>query len=444
MSDNLFRAALDELGAVLAKIDERPIDAACRMIAGARTIGVYGCGREALQIKGFAMRLFHLGLPVAVVGDMTMSALGRGDVFLVTSGPGETSTVLALMQSAKTAGATNLLLTAEPESSAASLPTSRCVSRRRPWPAIRAKGNLRPADGFGLRRRAVRAVRGDGAKARDTDRRHARGDTRQAHQHGVSEPYMKPWPALIRPALAMTSTKWRLRSWQTQRPAACGWRQGAGGAGSALVVEYLTQCVLDRDQVLLVRHHLVDRLVGLRVLVHQGGGAVRVPGAAAHRLSQGRGRQLPLRPGARHPAAGSVGAGVVRHRVTEPAHDVRARAHRARDHALVAGVGLDGSPTGDPQVLTVVPLLSAETVIAVAGENIVLQGERRSAVYDRAKGFFEAVNCLDGRNRPASPLYSGPTRLEPLPMRRDEKEQRAQIAAHDAHHVDRRWRFAET
>ena len=44
------------------------------------------------------MRLFHLGLPVAVVGDMTMPALGPGDVFLVTSGPGETSTVLALMQ----------------------------------------------------------------------------------------------------------------------------------------------------------------------------------------------------------------------------------------------------------------------------------------------------------------------------------------------------------
>ena len=121
MSDNPFRAALDELGAVLAKLDEKPIDAACRMIADARTIGVHGCGREALQIRGFAMRLFHLGLPVAVVGDMTMPALGSGDVLLVTSGPGETSTVLALMRTAKAAGATNLLLTAEPESSAAKL-----------------------------------------------------------------------------------------------------------------------------------------------------------------------------------------------------------------------------------------------------------------------------------------------------------------------------------
>ncbi|MEU7740290.1 SIS domain-containing protein [Nonomuraea sp. NPDC049158] len=121
VNDDLFHAALDELGAVLAKIGEGPIDAACRLIADASTIGVYGCGREALQIKGFAMRLYHLGLPVAVVGDMTMPALGRDDVFLATSGPGEAATVLALMRTATAAGATNLLLTAEPESSAAEL-----------------------------------------------------------------------------------------------------------------------------------------------------------------------------------------------------------------------------------------------------------------------------------------------------------------------------------
>ena len=118
---DLFDIALSELGDVLRRIDEDAIDAACKMLAGAGRIAAYGCGREALQIKGFAMRLFHLGLPVAVVGDMTTPALGNGDVFLVTSGPGETSTVLALMKVAKQAGARNLLLTAEPQASAARL-----------------------------------------------------------------------------------------------------------------------------------------------------------------------------------------------------------------------------------------------------------------------------------------------------------------------------------
>ena len=118
---DLVAMALGELGHVLRRIDEDAIDAACKILAGADRIAAYGCGREALQIKGFAMRLFHLGLPVSVVGDMTAPALGKGDVFLVTSGPGETSTVLALMKIAKKAGARNLLLTAEPDSGAARL-----------------------------------------------------------------------------------------------------------------------------------------------------------------------------------------------------------------------------------------------------------------------------------------------------------------------------------
>ena len=66
------------------------------------------------------MRLFHLRLPVSVVGDMTMPPLGAKDVFLTSSGPGET-TVLTLMQVANKAGASNLLLTAEPDGSAARL-----------------------------------------------------------------------------------------------------------------------------------------------------------------------------------------------------------------------------------------------------------------------------------------------------------------------------------
>ncbi|TGS15864.1 SIS domain-containing protein [Mesorhizobium sp. M2E.F.Ca.ET.209.01.1.1] len=117
----MFATALDELGAVLARTEEARIDAACQMLAGAGRVAVYGCGREALQVKGFAMRLYHLGLPVSVVGDMTTPPLGQGDVFLASSGPGETTTVLTLMRVARAAGAKVLLLTAEPTGSAAKL-----------------------------------------------------------------------------------------------------------------------------------------------------------------------------------------------------------------------------------------------------------------------------------------------------------------------------------
>ncbi len=119
--DDLFERALGELGAVLARIDQGAIEQACRMLAEARQIIVYGCGREALQMKGFAMRLFHLGLPVSVVGDMTTPALRRDDVFLASSGPGETTTVLTLMKVAHAARAKNLLVTAQPNAGAADL-----------------------------------------------------------------------------------------------------------------------------------------------------------------------------------------------------------------------------------------------------------------------------------------------------------------------------------
>lgn len=118
---DLFAIALDELGNVLAQVDESRVDAACAMLAGANRIVVYGCGREALQVKGFAMRLYHLGLPVSVVGDMTTPPLGQGDVFLASSGPGETSTVLTLMRVAQDAGATVVLLTAQADGRAAKL-----------------------------------------------------------------------------------------------------------------------------------------------------------------------------------------------------------------------------------------------------------------------------------------------------------------------------------
>jgi len=121
MTTSLYRTAVEELGAIVERIDDTAVDALCAQLATARRIVVYGCGREALQIKGFAMRMFHLGLPVAVVGDMTTPPLGASDVFLCASGPGETTTVLTLMKVAKDAGADVLLLTAQPSGSAARL-----------------------------------------------------------------------------------------------------------------------------------------------------------------------------------------------------------------------------------------------------------------------------------------------------------------------------------
>ena len=113
MSD--YQTALDELGAVFARLDGRRVDAVIERLAQARRIVVFGGGRERLQIMGFAMRMFHMGLEAAVEGDMTTPAVGPGDVFLVTCGPGYISTALALMGVAKEAGAEVILITAQPQ-----------------------------------------------------------------------------------------------------------------------------------------------------------------------------------------------------------------------------------------------------------------------------------------------------------------------------------------
>lgn len=117
--DDRIRDVLDELGGVIAGTEEASVQALCEAIVAARRIAVAGCGREFLQLRGFAMRLFHLGLDVGVMGEMTFPPVGDGDLFLFSSGPGELASMQALLGEAKKAGAKTFVLTAEKDSAAA-------------------------------------------------------------------------------------------------------------------------------------------------------------------------------------------------------------------------------------------------------------------------------------------------------------------------------------
>jgi 6-phospho-3-hexuloisomerase len=72
-------------------------------------------------MRGFAMRLYHLGRDVGVQGEMATPPVGPGDLFIASAGPGELATVTALMRVARDAGADVLFLTAEPDTPAARL-----------------------------------------------------------------------------------------------------------------------------------------------------------------------------------------------------------------------------------------------------------------------------------------------------------------------------------
>lgn len=112
---SMYHGALSELSGVFERLNDRDVDKAVEMIGAANRVVVFAGGREKLQIMGFTMRLYHMGLQAAVEGDMTTPPVGMGDLFVVTIGPGQISTGLALMDVAKKAGADILFITAQPE-----------------------------------------------------------------------------------------------------------------------------------------------------------------------------------------------------------------------------------------------------------------------------------------------------------------------------------------
>ena len=115
MADGVERA-LHELGNCLNGIDETDLADLVERIARARRIVLYGCGREGLMMRALCMRLYHLGLDVHMVADMTTPPVGQGDLLLVSAGPGYLSTAEALLGVARRDGAKTACFTAEPGS----------------------------------------------------------------------------------------------------------------------------------------------------------------------------------------------------------------------------------------------------------------------------------------------------------------------------------------
>jgi len=92
---------LDELSTVLTKVSEDEIDNLVRELLRAKKIVVLGAGRVGLAIKGFAMRLGHLGKESHVVGETNLPSLDDRDLLIVASGSGETKSILYLAEVAK-------------------------------------------------------------------------------------------------------------------------------------------------------------------------------------------------------------------------------------------------------------------------------------------------------------------------------------------------------
>lgn len=114
---DLVSRAATEIGQATAAVSVAELDALIDTLTHAARVVLHGVGREGLMMRALAMRLYHAGLDVHVTGDMSCPPVGPGDLLIVSAGPGEFATILALVRIAKAAGAQTACLTATPGAS---------------------------------------------------------------------------------------------------------------------------------------------------------------------------------------------------------------------------------------------------------------------------------------------------------------------------------------
>ncbi|AYW48293.1 6-phospho-3-hexuloisomerase [Tetragenococcus osmophilus] len=118
--DTAYQAAT-ELADTLKRIDKSQIEELTAAICQSNRIFVAGAGRSLLMLKGFAMRLMHIGFEVYVVGDVTTPAFLSGDLLILASASGETNSLVSNASKAKTCEGRVITLTVFEQSTLADL-----------------------------------------------------------------------------------------------------------------------------------------------------------------------------------------------------------------------------------------------------------------------------------------------------------------------------------
>lgn len=106
-----------ELAQVLSGISEENTGKLMDMIEDADRIFLAGCGRSGLMVRGFAMRLMHMGKKVYVTGETTTPSIQKGDLLIIASGSGETGSLVAMATKCKKLGASLATVTIFPNAS---------------------------------------------------------------------------------------------------------------------------------------------------------------------------------------------------------------------------------------------------------------------------------------------------------------------------------------
>ncbi len=116
MISTKIETILSEIKIVLSKVDENQVEELINEILNAKKIVVCGAGRVGMAIRGFGMRLAHLGLDAFTLGDSTVPGISKGDLLIVASGSGETQTIFDLVEIASRNHCRIAAITGNPDS----------------------------------------------------------------------------------------------------------------------------------------------------------------------------------------------------------------------------------------------------------------------------------------------------------------------------------------
>ena len=100
---------------VFGLLDMEELAAAMEAIEKAETIFVFAAGREGISLRGFAMRLAHLGKKVHWVFDDTCVGICPGDLYITSEGFGEVGSFAYYLKKVKQAGGKILTFTGNPD-----------------------------------------------------------------------------------------------------------------------------------------------------------------------------------------------------------------------------------------------------------------------------------------------------------------------------------------
>lgn len=117
----ILSAILEELTENAKKISSDELERFADALLKAKRIFVAGAGRSGCVIRAFANRLMHLGFAVYVVGEITATAIQKGDVLVIGSGSGSTDSLVHMAKKAHKLGASVITVTIHPEAPVGSI-----------------------------------------------------------------------------------------------------------------------------------------------------------------------------------------------------------------------------------------------------------------------------------------------------------------------------------